>query len=343
MGKRKLGSGVLAGHLLGVALLLMALPNGYAKETPAAPWKFVFRVAPGSPTFEAFRDWGKALSERTKGRLAIELHGNEELNIAGPEQLKIIGRGVIKIGEVQGNYLMGEEPVLAISGLPFLGTTDKIVEKLNALQPYADAVFQKHNIKALAHFDIPNVLWTNVAVNTLADFKKLKLRSSSPSLARAVEKLGATAVTLPGSEVYQALATGIINCTTFSVVGGIFWGTPEVCKIVYLSPIFNGAAAWVVVNREAFNSLPADVQKVLVETSREFEPRFIQSVILTRENRPLYEPKIKKLRIEESLDPKMIDQIVRQVAIPSWDEWAGKRPAVKAAVDSVKAALGVAK
>lgn len=69
---------------------------------------------------------------------------------------------------------------------------------------------------------VRNVVWmfqTNTSVFTSkgkpllkpADFQGQKMRGIGPAFDRGLKAMGATPVAIPGSEVYQALATGVID------------------------------------------------------------------------------------------------------------------------------------
>jgi TRAP-type C4-dicarboxylate transport system substrate-binding protein len=74
----------------------------------------------------------------------------------------------------------------------------------------------------------PQVFFCNVPIKTLDDLKGLKVRTSSASMAQLVQKLGATAVTLPFSEVYPALQRGVANCAVTSPTAGNSAKWPEI-------------------------------------------------------------------------------------------------------------------
>jgi TRAP-type mannitol/chloroaromatic compound transport system substrate-binding protein len=106
--------------------------------------------------------------------------------------------------------------------------------------------------------------WFNKEINTAEDFNGLKFRM--PGLGgKALGKLGASVQTLPGSEVYQALASGAIDGTEW--IGP--WadekaGFQEITKIYYTSGFHEpGAGLALGVNKERFNGLSAPHQKMI--------------------------------------------------------------------------------
>ena len=105
--------------------------------------------------------------------------------------------------------------------------------------------------------------WFAKEINSPEDFQGLKFRM--PGLGgQALGKLGASVQNLPGSEVYQALASGAIDGTEW--IGP--WadekaGFQEITKIYYTAGFHEpGAGLSLAFNREVFESLTPSQQKV---------------------------------------------------------------------------------
>jgi len=106
--------------------------------------------------------------------------------------------------------------------------------------------------------------WFNKEIKGPEDFNGLKFRM--PGLGgKALGKLGASVQNLPGSEVYQALASGAIDGTEW--IGP--WadekaGFQEITKTYYTAGFHEpGAGLSIGMNREVFESLSAQHQKMI--------------------------------------------------------------------------------
>jgi TRAP-type mannitol/chloroaromatic compound transport system substrate-binding protein len=106
--------------------------------------------------------------------------------------------------------------------------------------------------------------WFRKKINTLADFKGLKMRIAGlggPVLARA----GATVVLTPASEVYAALERGVIDASEW--VGphdDIKLGLQNTARYYYYPGWHEpGGHAVFGFNRKAYETLPVDLQRVL--------------------------------------------------------------------------------
>ena len=106
--------------------------------------------------------------------------------------------------------------------------------------------------------------WFAKEINGPEDFNGLKFRMPGMG-GKALGKLGASVQNLPGSEVYQALASGAIDGTEW--IGP--WadekaGFQEITKFYYTSGFHEpGAALSLATNRDVFDSLSAAHQKII--------------------------------------------------------------------------------
>jgi TRAP-type mannitol/chloroaromatic compound transport system substrate-binding protein len=112
--------------------------------------------------------------------------------------------------------------------------------------------------------------WFRKEINGPEDFNGLKFRM--PGLGgKALGKLGASVQNLPGSEVYQALASGAIDGTEW--IGP--WadekaGFQEITKTYYTSGFHEpGAGLSIATNREVYDSLSPAHQKIIEIASAE--------------------------------------------------------------------------
>jgi len=106
--------------------------------------------------------------------------------------------------------------------------------------------------------------WFKKEINSLEDFKGLKMRI--PGLgAEVINRMGATAVALPGGEIMPSLQSGAIDATEW--VGpwnDLAFGFYKVAKNYY-GPGFHepGTSTECMVNKNEFNALPKNLQDIV--------------------------------------------------------------------------------
>ncbi len=217
--------------------------------------------------------FAKKVKERTGGKLIIKVYVGGALGYKGPELLKVVRDGLVQVSDMVFSIVAGDEPVFSVTTLPFLVRGFKEARLLMDIgRPYFEEITQKKwNQKILYTAPWPPAgLWTKKPVRCVADMKGLKTRTYDKNGALVVKAVGGTPYALPFSEVYSALATGLIDSvitSTPTAVDGKFW---EVLK--YFERInITQAVDMVNVNLKAFNKLDKDTQKVLLETGKEME------------------------------------------------------------------------
>ena len=111
--------------------------------------------------------------------------------------------------------------------------------------------------------------WFNKEINSLEDLKGLKIRT--PGLgAEVYNRLGATTVNLPGSEVFTAMQTGVIDATDWVCpYNDLAFGIHKAAKYYY-TPGWQEPQAVIelLINQKAWDSLPADLKAIVEEAAR---------------------------------------------------------------------------
>ena len=280
----------------------------------------------------------KALQERSEGRIPqLIATDRKALGHKGPETWDVIATGGLEIGAVNGNYMSGQEPILATQGLPLVYTTDQYPAVKKANDPHFARVAEKYNLTLLATMDYPNVMWVNIKLDTMSDVLNLKFRTSSASACNALGYMGAQCITMSGGDIYAAMATGLINGFSFSEGSHYSYKHYEVTEYGYLSPVFNGAAVLFVINNASLSSLFAEDQKILIDTFKEWEPKLVANAHLTPEL-------LADLKTKETIFDEVPLALVKemQAAGPQkvWNEWAEENPDVVPLMDSMFGATG---
>ena len=120
------------------------------------------------------------------------------------------------------------------------------------------------------HAHGPGILHTKKPVTKLEELKGMKIRSTG-TVAEIVEALGGTPVAMPMPETYDALQKGIaegVMCPMEALQG---WKLGEVIK----SSTQNYGSAYtiaffVVMNKDKWNSLSPDIQKIIEQVNEEW-------------------------------------------------------------------------
>ena len=114
----------------------------------------------------------------------------------------------------------------------------------------------------------PGLLHTKKPVRSLEDLKDMKIRCLGGNASRVLEALGAVPIVIPTGDTYDALRKGIVD----GVVAA--WDSLETLKWGEILPYTTvsyygavGAPGFVVMNKEKWNRLPADLQNIINQLS----------------------------------------------------------------------------
>jgi TRAP-type C4-dicarboxylate transport system substrate-binding protein len=116
----------------------------------------------------------------------------------------------------------------------------------------------------------PGVVHTKKRVNKLEDLKGMKLRSTG-TVAKIVSALGAVPVAMPQTETYEALSKGIVDglMSPVEVLQGWKFGEVVGNTTLDLGTAY-GLGFFIVMNKEKWNSLPPDIQKIIEKINEEW-------------------------------------------------------------------------
>ena len=254
-----------------------------AATTLAAP-----AYAQGKRTLTMVTTWGRGLAgvfdaaQRTAdtitamsdGQLTVDVKAAGEL-VGAFEVFDAVTAGQADMYHAADYYFVGQHPGYAFfTAVPFGMTAQELANWYYHGDGMAlhDELGEIFGLKSFlgGNTGAQSGGWFSKEINSPEDFNGLKFRM--PGLGgKALGKLGASVQNLPGSEVYQALASGAIDGTEW--IGP--WadekaGFQEITKFYYTAGFHEpGAGLSVATNREVFNSLSPAHQKIIEIASAE--------------------------------------------------------------------------
>jgi len=266
----------LAAGTIGLPVLLRLLGGeGHAQSTTQTvsgqtyDWKMVTTWPPGFPILgEGAQILADMCRTMSGGRLNITVYGGGEL-VPALQAFDTVRQGGAEMGSGAAYYWAGKAPAAQFfAGFPF-GLN---AQQMNAWLLSGGGMELWRELYAdygLVPFVGGNTGvqmggWFNREINSAADFKGLKMRM--PGLGgRVLEALGGTPVLLPGGELYTGLERGIIDATEW--VGpyhDYIMGFHEIAKYYYYPGWHEpGTAFEFFANKEKYDELPPDLQKIL--------------------------------------------------------------------------------
>jgi len=252
--------------VLGLALVLgiMTPPALAAQEI-----KLTYANFPPAQTFPSVQmeRWAKEVEKRTNGKVKVQTFPGGTLLPA-----KNIFDGVISgtadIGNFAMSYQPGRFPVSEAVDLPLGFQSAKVASLVlyDLIEKYRPKEFEK--VKIITLFTCPpNDLMTSKPVRSLADLKGMELRVSGTG-AEVIKRLGGIPIAMPMSDTPEAIQKGIVKGIVSSLETLKDFNYAAYCPYATEANLFVVSFA-VVMNREKWESLPADVKKVIDDMRRE--------------------------------------------------------------------------
>jgi TRAP-type C4-dicarboxylate transport system substrate-binding protein len=206
------------------------------------------------------------VNKRANGELVIKFLGGPEV-IPSFDQAEALKKGTIDI--IPTYPMSWFKPMMGaaadISGMSEIPAWEE--RKTGAFEIY-DELFQKYaNAKYLGRFHggWGFNFYTNKKIQKIDDFKGMNVRVMSLYLP-FTKKLGASPVTVPPPEIYQALERHIIDGFMFPTFGITGYAWHEVTKYKIEPEVFQ-AEPVCVVNLDTWNKIPKHLQELMKEVA----------------------------------------------------------------------------
>lgn len=220
---------------------LIALAIGCAPLVAVAQEKIKLRVmgtplATGNIQKHREQPFFESLAAKTGLPIEIDYKPLDATGIKEFEQLRVMRTGLFDVAGLRLAQISRDEPV--ILGLDLVGLNSDYATAHKVVAAYAPAVDarlqQQFNVKLLGVWPFgPQIVFCKPAIKGLADLKGLKVRVLDGVMAKFMEKVGATPVTLGFGEVSQALSLGTVDCAVTGPSSANSAGWPESATHVY--------------------------------------------------------------------------------------------------------------
>lgn len=214
--------------------------------------------------------WAAEVEKRSNGRIKIDMHPGGSLTSAKQVYDGVVN-GVSEIGMGCFAYTRGAFPLVEALDLPLGYPNGAVATRIanEMIAKYKPAELSKSHVLYL-HAHGPGIFASKKPAKTLGDIKGQKIRATGLS-SKIVERLGGIPVGMSQGETVEALSKGVVEGTLCPVETLKGWKQGEaISGVTELPGIGYTTSMFAVMNLEAWNSLPADLQKVVDEVSQEW-------------------------------------------------------------------------
>lgn len=284
---------------------------------------------------EEFR---KRVLERSGGKLDLSLHQFGEIGLVDSDVLAIVRGGEFPMVELDHSKTSGDEPLFTMFNLPGLVFSMKeAMTVAEAIEPLRTKALAERNAVeiGMVFYNPPQGIFTKQPVHTIEDLQGVSIRVYSRVLLRSFELLGARPQIIPWGDAPAALLQGVVDGAITSPSSGIKVGFGDTTRYMTVMPLAN-RVSWLV-NKEAWDSLPADLRQILEEETKATGDRIQASW-------DAEEVGVARLVADAGMTfvppSEEFQAAVTKLLRPVWDEWAASTKYGPEALELALKALG---
>lgn len=269
---------ILVAVLIGLLLMLMQARVSHSPELVASDiqksdqetfeWRLVTSWPKNFPGLgETPERFAKMVNEMSNGRLRVRVYGGGEL-VPALGVFDAVSSGSVEMGHSAAYYWKGKIAAsVFFTSIPFglnAVETSAWLHEAGGMELWRQ-LYSRFNLIPFAggSTGVQMAGWFNKEINSLDDIKGLKMRI--PGLAGEIfQRLGGTAISIPGAELYTAMQTGVIDSTEWvGPYNDSTFGLHEVANHYYYPGWHEpGSTMEFIINASAWDSLPKDLQAI---------------------------------------------------------------------------------
>jgi TRAP-type C4-dicarboxylate transport system substrate-binding protein len=231
---------------------------------------------------KAAADFVDLIQERTNGRVKIQVYWSQTL-VKQNEIVSALQAGTADIGQLVPHVETGKIPLSMIGQQPGIG--NDLWARISAFydlcnQDPVKSELAKYNIKTISAMGASETyIMSKQPIRTLAELKGKKIAATGVQ-AQVVTALGGVPVTMGPTDQYTSLDKGTIDgiAAPLAAVGDFkFYEVGKYYTYIPCGP----RVIQVGMNEDSWNKLPADIQKVFIDSVPDFIIAATDAVVKT--------------------------------------------------------------
>jgi TRAP-type C4-dicarboxylate transport system substrate-binding protein len=270
---------------VGSAFAAATILAGLAVAGTAGAQEFKLRwghYLPNTPFLQVEKDFAEAVKQRTGGRVEIEITFAGGLG-KGNEIMTLAGRGAIDMASVVPGYYPDQLLFWKAYQIPFIFDTPRQAMEVAAEAYQQLPVFQeeldKFGVRFLFHQPLGSYFMTGPGENcdTVEGLKGKKIRSFGADIPKIFEAIGAVPVSVAFGDIYEAVQRGTLD---YSFINRGNINAIKVYEVGKYScgPVMSIVGHLIVIGQKAWDSLPADIQQIMVEEAQKASKAYIDDI-----------------------------------------------------------------
>lgn len=216
-----------------------------------------------------FTKWAEKVEKDSGGRIKVEMYPSSTL-AKPPAQYDAVKNRIADVTATIQGYTANRFPLTQVVELPGVAKSSPngscIVQNLYDEGLIKDEYKDTHPVFLFTHGP-GHIHTTEKLVKKPDDFKGLRIRRPSAVVAKLLEGLGAQPVGMPAPAAYQSVQRGVIDGVSLPWEGQFVFRLNELAKKHTEVGGLYTLSFLVTMNKDVYNSLPADLKKVIDDNS----------------------------------------------------------------------------
>ncbi|WP_205563340.1 TRAP transporter substrate-binding protein DctP [Cohaesibacter haloalkalitolerans] len=252
-----------------IAFGIMAASAAPSQAADSYHFKFTSANYAGEQVYEVQKKWTDNIKAVSNGRITIDLLPLDAV-VKPADSLMAVRNNIIQGGMLSSAHFSGVDKGFGLIG-DTLGawTGDEDILKFYYAGggfEVVDKIFQEQGVKLIGvQLTGAESIPSKIKIEKVDDWKGVKVRAPSGPVQQLFEKMGATPVNLPGSEIYSALDKGIIDAADFSTFSNNqAQGVNDIAKFPIYPGIHSSPTVHIFMGLKQWNAIDENDQKFLL-------------------------------------------------------------------------------
>ncbi|MHA2315232.1 MAG: TRAP transporter substrate-binding protein DctP [Candidatus Hermodarchaeia archaeon] len=253
--------------------------NTAGSQAKSMTLKVSHQFAEGDVRDKMGRVFGDMVTEKTGGAIKFRHYPAKSL-FKPKEQWDAMRKGALDMSVFPLDYASGKVPQLSITLMPCSVANMKqgLSWRNKPIGKKIETLMEQNGVKNLvwAWFD-GGLASTETQIKVPGDVKGLRMRAAGKKFEYMLREAGASIVSMPSSEIYHALSTGVLNACMTSSASFVSYRLYEQLKYINAARDFT---IWYMgenlcISMKTWKRLTPDQQKIFLETAEWMHQKWI--------------------------------------------------------------------
>ncbi|MBW2517720.1 MAG: TRAP transporter substrate-binding protein DctP [Deltaproteobacteria bacterium] len=266
--------------IIGAVTFSMMLLPAATSHAKSMTLKVSHQFAAGDVRDQMGRVFGDMVTQKTNGEIQFRHYPAQSL-FKAKEQWDAMRKGGLDMSTFPLDYASGKVPQLSITLMPCSVTNVKqgLSWRNKPIGKRIDAILEQQGVRNLVWAWFDGGVGSKIRqIKVPADVSGTKLRAAGKKFEYMLKEAGASITSMPSSETYHALSTGVIDTMLTSSASFVSYRLYEVLKYINAPRDFS---IWYMsenlcISEKTWQKLTAEQQKIFVETAEWMHENWIE-------------------------------------------------------------------